>query len=44
MDSILEFDGESQQWVEVGQMRQHRIDHATSVINITQIDAHLNCD
>ena len=31
-------------WEEVGQLRQNRTYHATSVINITQIDTYLNCD
>ena len=44
LDNILQFDGETQQWVEVGQLRLKRYHHATSVININQIDAYLNCD
>ena len=44
LDNILQFDGETQQWVEVGQLRQKRYSHASSVINITQIDAYINCD
>ena len=44
LDSILQFDGETQQWVEVGQLRLKRYSHASSVINIAQIDAYLNCD
>ena len=44
LDSILQFDGESQQWEEVGQLKQKRGYHATSVINITEIDTYLNCD
>ena len=44
IDNILQFDGETQQWVEIGQMRLRRYHHASSVINITQIDAYLNYD
>ena len=44
LDNILQFDGESQQWQEIGQLRQIRGYHATSVINITEIDTYLNCD
>ena len=44
LDNILQFDGEFQQWDEVGQLRQSRAYHATSVLNINQIDAYLNCD
>ena len=44
MDSILQFDGESQQWEEIGQLRLKRNNHATSVININKIAAYFNCD
>ena len=44
LDNILQFDGDSQQWEEIGHLKQKRGYHATSVINITQIDAYLNCD
>ena len=44
LDNILQFDGESQQWEEIGQLKQKRGYHATSVINITEIDTYLNCD
>ena len=44
MDNILQFDGVTQQWVEIGHLRLKRYSHATSVINITQIDTYLNCD
>ena len=44
LDSILQFDGDSQQWEEIGHLRQIRGYHATSVINITEIDTYLNCD
>ena len=44
LDKILQFDGDSQQWEEVGQLKQKRGYHATSVINITEIDTYLNCD
>ena len=44
MDNILQFDGESQQWEEIGQLRLKRVYHATSVININKIAAYLNCD
>ena len=44
LDSILQFDGETQQWKEIGQLRLKRYYHATSVININKIAAYLNCD
>ena len=44
LDSILQFDGETQQWEEIGQLRLKRSYHAMSVINIHKIDAYLNCD
>ena len=44
LDSILQFDGESQQWEEIGQLRLKRSYHAMSVININKIAAYLNCD
>ena len=44
LDSILRFDGESQQWEEIGQLRLKRNYHAASVININMIAAYLNCD
>ena len=44
LDSILQFDGESQQWEEIGQLRLNRSFLAASVININKIAAYLNCD
>ena len=44
LDSILRFDGETQQWEEIGKLRMKRYYHATSVININKIAAYLNCD
>ena len=44
LDSILQFDGETQQWEEIGQLRLKRFYHAASVININEIAAYLNCD
>ena len=44
LDSILRFDGETQQWKEIGKLRMKRYYHATSVININKIAAYLNCD
>ena len=44
LDSILQFDGETQQWEQIGQLRLKRYFHATSVININEIAAYLNCD
>ena len=44
LDSILQFDGETQQWEEIGQLRLKRSYHAMSVININKIAAYLNCD
>ena len=44
LDSILQFDGETQQWKEIGQMRQKRAGHASSIINTNKIAAYLNCD
>ena len=43
LDSILQFDGETQQWEEIGQLRQKRAGHALSIININNIAAYLNC-
>ena len=43
LDSILQFDGETQQWEEIGQLRQKRAGHAHSIININNIAAYLNC-
>ena len=44
LDSILQFDGETQQWEEIGQLRLKRNYHAKNVININEIAAYLNCD
>ena len=44
MDHIFQFDGDSQLWEEIGQLRLKRSYHAMSVINIHKIDAYLNCD
>ena len=44
LDSILQFDGETQQWEEIGQLRQKRAGHAHSIININNIAAYLNCN
>ena len=44
LDTILQFDGETEQWVEIGQLRLKRYYHASSVININQIAAYLNCN
>ena len=44
LDSILQFDGETQQGEEIGQLRLKRSWHAASVININRIAAYLNCD
>ena len=44
LDSILQFEGESQQWEEIGQLRLKRSVHAASIINIDKIAAYLNCD
>ena len=43
LDSILQFDGETQQWKEIGQLRRKRDFHAASVVNINKIAAYLNC-
>ena len=40
-DSILQFDGESQEWKEIGKLRQKRNAHATSIININKIEPYL---
>ena len=44
LDSILQFDGESQQWEEIGKLNKKRYYHAASVININKIAAYFNCD
>ena len=44
LDSILQFDGETQQWKEIGQLRLKRGYHAASIVNINKIAAYLNCD
>ena len=44
LESILQFDGETQQGEEIGQLRLKRSWHAASVININRIAAYLNCD
>ena len=40
MDNILQFDGESQQWEEIGKLSKKRYYHAASVININKIAAY----
>ena len=44
LDSIMQFDGETQKWEEIGQLRIKRSYHAASIININKIAAYLNCD
>ena len=44
LDSILQFDGETEQWNEIGQLRTKRYSHAMSVVNINKIAAYLKCD
>ena len=44
LDSILEFNSESEQWKEIGKLRLKRAFHAASVININKIAAYLDCD
>ena len=44
LDSILQFDGETEQWKNIGQLRTKRYYHAMSVVNINKIAAYLNCD
>ena len=44
LDSILQFDGKTEQWNQIGHLRMKRYAHATSVININKIAAYLNCD
>ena len=44
LDSVLQFDGETQQWEEIGQLRQKRAGHGLSIININNIAAYLNCN
>ena len=44
LDSILQFDGETEQWEDIGKLRTKRFSHAASVININKIAAYLKCD
>ena len=43
LDSILQFDGETEQWEDIGQLRTKRYSHAASAININKIAAYLKC-
>ena len=44
LNSILQFDGETEQWKNIGQLRTKSFSHAASVININKIAAYLKCD
>ena len=44
LDSVMQFDGETEQWENIGQLRTKRYYHAMSVVNINKIAPYLKCD
>ena len=42
LNNILQFDGETQQWTQIGTLKRKRHYHAASVIDVSKIEEYCN--